>query len=214
MAGNRGLNHFYKVTPEQPAVMHVDDFDQNGETEAIVNYYFSDKKLYPKYSLDELLEQMPSWRRRFPSYEKYSNTSTEELFTTSEFPTMKTYTNYYAASCIFLMEKQSFTIVPMPIEAQFSAIYAIQPFQISGKTYVATAGNNDAVDVTLGKMDASKGCILTWNKEKNQFTTVKIQQSGFSASTQIRDAKLINPSILIASSNNAPLKIWQIAVKK
>jgi hypothetical protein len=214
MAGNRGLNHFYKVTPEHPAVMHVDDFDQNGETEAIVNYYFADKKLYPKYSLDELLEQMPSWRRRFPSYEKYSNISTEELLTTSEFPTMKTYTNYYAASCVFLLEKQTFTIKPMPIEAQFSAVYAIQPFQASGKTYVAVAGNNDAVDVTLGRMDASKGCMLTWDKQKNQFTTVKIQQSGFSASTQIRDAKLINPSILIASSNNAPLKIWQIAVKK
>ena len=37
--GNWGLNTKFKATPQRPLTMYVNDFDKNGKSEFIINWY-------------------------------------------------------------------------------------------------------------------------------------------------------------------------------
>lgn len=164
LAGNRGLNSFFTCSTSQPATMYVDDFDQNGETEAVVNYYFHDGVLYPKYSLNELLEQMPSFRGLFPRYAAYSSATSDKIFNKQQYPNMQSYFCYTFASTAFIRQEDKFKAYPLPYRSQFSPIYAFALFD--KENAILSAGNNYAVDVNQGRYDASFGSLQYWDNGK------------------------------------------------
>ena len=163
VGGNRGTNNFFKTSAKQPATMYVNDFDENGEQEAIVNYYFSDGVLYPKYSLNELLEQLPSWRGIFSRYSKYSAARSDEIFSEKKYPNTETYECHTFHSTAFIREGHEFQSHRLPQRAQFSPTYGIAAIKtVSSAPYVFTVGNNYEVDVNTARYDASYGTLSNW----------------------------------------------------
>ncbi len=164
IGGNRGLNGFFTCSNRYPATLYVDDFDDNGETEAVVNYYFRDYVLYPKYSLNELLEQIPSWRGQFPRYNKYSLAKSEDIFTTVKYPNMQTFYCYMFESAAFLSGKNNeYTMTSLPVQSQYSQVYSLAVFDVKNIPYLLAGGNNYGVDVNQARLDASMGSLQFWN---------------------------------------------------
>ena len=58
--GNWGLNTKFKASPARPVTMFVNDFDNNGKSEFIINWYPPlDQRAYPFAQKHELLAQIP-----------------------------------------------------------------------------------------------------------------------------------------------------------
>ncbi len=210
LLGNRGTNNFFKVSEKYPAVLYAADFDENDETDALVNYYFKDHILYPKYSLDELLEQIPSWRSIFTRYEKYSNTTSQEMFSKSKYPNMINKNCYNFESCLFLQnEKNEFVKTPLPVETQFSPLQSIASIETKGQHYFIGIGNNYGVDVNTGKYDAGFGNVMHWNQKE-----VKILpniNTDFQTVGDTRQVKVLktnnNEQVLLLSRNDNKLQL-------
>lgn len=205
LAGNRGENDFFKCSEKQPAVLYTDDFDKNGDRDAVINYFFNDGVLYPKNSLEEILQQMPAWRALFPNYKKYANTNTQTLFTKNEFPQMIKLECYNFSSGWFQNKGTSFSFHPFAIETQVSPLMGI----LTSDKYVFSGGNFYDVDVNIGRYDAFKAYV--WDLTKN-FTG--ISNSGFSPSGQVRDIKSIKLADgsqgVLCLSNNAEAQLYKI----
>jgi hypothetical protein len=100
----------------------------------------------------------------------------------------------------------SFTLVPLPLEAQIAPVYGILAgdFEGKGRTDFIMAGNFDAVKPELGKMSAGYGVYLRGDG-KGHFTPVLTRESGFLVPGQARDIQRVRTrkgSIYVVSRNN------------
>ena len=71
IAGNVGSNNQMKPANDKPVSLYFADYDNNGSIDPIIDYYIKDAS-YPYPSRDELIEQLPSFRKRFTDYKSYS----------------------------------------------------------------------------------------------------------------------------------------------
>ena len=79
IAGNKGLNTQMKA----PVTLLYDDFDANGTKDPLMAYQYGDK-LYPMLSRDDVLSQLPGFKKRFVTYETYAKTSFSDLLTAKQ----------------------------------------------------------------------------------------------------------------------------------
>ncbi len=100
----------------------------------------------------------------------------------------------------------SFTLVPLPLEAQLAPVYGILPgdFDGDGKTDLLLAGNFDGVKPEIGRMAASYGLFLKGDGAGN-FAPVRASESGFLVPGQARDIQRIRTrqgELYVVSRNN------------
>ena len=205
VAGNRGLNNFYQCSEDRPATIYYDDFDYNKEKEAVVNYYLRDGIMYPKYSLDELLEQLPSLRGMFTKYEDYSKVTSKKIFDKGKYPDMMTFRCHTFASTAFILGEKKFESYHLPSEAQFAPVNAIANLGTKERTKILTAGNNYRVDVNTGRYDADYGVLSYWNDAKK---SILPDTTDLSIIGEKRGVKILgsgDKKMVIISRNNGSL---------
>src|SRR4029079_15026007 len=83
IAGNDGLNSQMKATSQQPVTIDAADIDNNGSIDAIISYYIQGKS-YPLATRDEIIDQVPSLKTKFPSYKSYSEATINDIFTSEQ----------------------------------------------------------------------------------------------------------------------------------
>ena len=69
--GNQGLNNPFQASVREPLTLYARDFDSNGIDDPVLSYYVSDTA-YPVYARDDLLDQLPYLKKRFPEYHDYA----------------------------------------------------------------------------------------------------------------------------------------------
>ncbi len=112
----------------------------------------------------------------------------------------------------------SFTLVPLPLEAQIAPVYGIlaSDYDEDGKLDLLLAGNFDGVKPELGRMSAGYGLFLKGNG-KGGFATVKTPASGFLVPGQARDIQRIRTKqgelFVVTRNNDRPLVFRSDAVK-
>jgi hypothetical protein len=161
IAGNKGLNTQLKA----PVTLFYDDFDANGTKDPIMGYSYNNK-LYPMASRDDLLSQLPGFKKRFITYEAYAKTSFDDLFTDKQRKNAQYYEVETLETQLFLNNgKGQFTIGKLPIEAQYSTVSAIisGDWNKDGNVDIILAGNDSYQRVKFGKMDANKGQVFLGN---------------------------------------------------
>ena len=86
----------------------------------------------------------------------------------------------------------TFTLQPLPVEAQFAPIYATVAgdFDGDGKTDLLVGGNFFGVTPALGRYDASYGLMLRGDGT-GHFTAVDMEQSNLTIDGEIRDMKVL-----------------------
>ena len=84
--GNLGLNSQIKASVSEPATIYAKDFDNNGSVDALMCYFIQGKS-YPFYAKDDLQDQLPFIKKKYPSYEAYASQTIHDIFPAEELKT-------------------------------------------------------------------------------------------------------------------------------
>jgi hypothetical protein len=211
--GNHGLNSRFKASVSKPVTMYVNDFDLNGSIEQIICTYNGDKS-YPLAMKDDLVKQIPSLAARFKKFDDYKDATIEDIFSPEVLQRSLKLTARYLESCMMINTGQgSFRLTPLPIEAQFSPIYAIcaDDFDHDGICDILIGGNQYRAKPETGINDASYGLFLKGNKD-GTWKSVSSVKSGIFTKGEIRDLKNLNINgnrYIVVARNNDNLQFYK-----
>ena len=162
VAGNYGLNSFFKPTVEHPVEIFGNDYDKNGSFDPITTVYTRDQS-YILHPRNLMIDQIPSFEYRFRTFDQYSTTPFDRSFTPEEISSsLHLQCNMLQSVILEKNGDQSFVIHPLPIEAQFSPIYGIcfDDFNQDQLPDLLLVGNSYAEETVYGYYDASFGNLL------------------------------------------------------
>ena len=184
--GNLGLNSFYRADKDHPASVYAADFDNNGSYDAFPALYLpasqqdTAKRSFPAHGRDDAVKQMISMRSKFQNYKSYANSTIDQLFSEEQLKnSLILKANYFRSSYCRNDGNNKFTLVPLPMQAQISALngMAVDDFDGDGNLDVIINGNDWGTEVTVGRYDALNGLLLRGDGKGN-FTALSILQSG------------------------------------
>jgi hypothetical protein len=209
VVGNLGLNTRLHATPAAPATLYVKDFDGNGFPEQIVSLY-SEGASRPLALRDELLRALPNLKPRFPTYADYAGKATADLFGEAPAGATVKRVDTFATSLVHNDGDGSFTLAPLPREAQLAPVYGIlaSDFDRDGKLDLLLAGNFDGVKPEIGRMEASYGLLLRGDGQGG-VKPVRAGESGFLVPGQARDIQRLRTRrgdlYVVTRNNDRPL---------
>ncbi len=178
--GNCGYNDQFSTTnKDMPLQLYVNDFDDNGVIDPIMCYYIQGKS-YPMASRDELLDQVPSLKKKYVSYKDYADATITDIFPKEIVSQSKVlYCDQLASGILYNDGHNNFSFKPFPLEAQVSKIFgiAVDDFDNDGQKDILCSGNYFSYRVQLGRADASLGLFLKGMPNKG-FTAISPSQSG------------------------------------
>lgn len=218
IVGNVGLNTFYHASNEHPVYITAKDFDGNGGYDAIPSVFLEDRtgalKEFPAQGRDEVIERMPSMKKRFRDYKSFATATFDEIFPPENRKDGIRLKATMLQSCYLRNDGNGkFTMFPLPNEAQVSALDGMvtDDFDGDGNLDVLINGNDFGTEVTIGRYDALNGLLLKGDGT-GKFAPLSIQQSGIyipgngRALITLRGSK--DELIVAASQNKAPLKLF------
>ncbi|HMC55230.1 MAG TPA: VCBS repeat-containing protein [Gemmatimonadaceae bacterium] len=210
LIANLGLNSRFAASDSEPATMYVKDFDGNGSVEQVVAL-FNHGGSYPIALRDELAAAIPQLRGRFPTYRDFATKTVEQVFSGGELrdaTVKRAYT--FATSLLRNDGNGSFTLVPLPAEAQTSPVYAMRAADLDGdgKQDIMLAGNFDGFRPQIGPLQGNRGLVLRGDGS-GQFRAVPSAQSGFVVPGQARDVQVVRTrrgaEYVVARNSDTPL---------
>ncbi len=185
--GNRGTNYFCKTSPEKPAKMFINDFDNNGTIEQVLTQNIDGKDI-PIPLRREMSGQLSSLKKTILKFEDYASKSVYELFsedlinnslikTASTFESVIAYNN----------GDGTFKISILPMRVQLSCINQILTNDLNkdGIKDLIMAGNNFNYKPQFGRADASYGDVLLGNAN-GEYSWMPNSKSGFFMKGQVR----------------------------
>ncbi|MCO5945739.1 VCBS repeat-containing protein [Mucilaginibacter flavidus] len=211
VAGNHGLNSRFKATRQKPVSMYVGDFSRTGDIEQIVCTYNGDKQ-YPMVLRHDLVGELPYLKKKYLRYAQYKEQTMEDIFGTDLLQKMDKLDAYELRSSVLMNNRNgTFTMKPLPVEAQFSTVFAlvVKDYDGDGKADILLGGNFYQSKPEAGIYDASYGLLLKGDG-KGSFTAIKPQTSGIVIKGAVRDMKEIKAGknkLLIVAKNNDKTEI-------
>jgi hypothetical protein len=205
--GNWGLNTKFKGTLAKPMTMYVNDFDKNGKSEFIINYYSPlDSVAYPFATKTELTAQIPSLKKQILKYADYGNKTYEMLFTPEQRSNALRYEANYMESAILWNNKGNTDLQALPLEAQISPVFGIVVSDLDGdrKKDIWLGGNFYELKPQAGRHNASKGVLLK-QSDNRVFKYITPEAAGIKVTGEVRDAAVINKELLVARNNDKVL---------
>ena len=212
--GNYGLNTQFHCTEKEPMTMYFKDFDNNGSIDPILCYYI-DGVSYPAASLDDLTDQLPLLKKKFPEYKDYASATIHDLFADEELKSA-TILKAVTMQTIYLenQEKNGFKLHKLPLEAQYAPIYSITSIDANqdGKKDLLLCGNNTWTRIKFGRYSANHGVLLSGDGKGN-FSYVPQFKSGLNIRGNVRSIKAVkdkNKVQLVVGINNSKALLLQV----
>ena len=218
VAGNMGLNSFYRASEKEPVRIYAKDFDNNGAYDAIPSLYLSDsngvRKEYPALIFYDLIKQMIEMRRKFLNYRSFANATMSQLLPPKHLKNALILETNNFASCYFHNRGGGkFEIKPLPQVAQFSTINAMiaEDFNGDGNLDLAVSTNDYSTEVSVGRYDALNGLVLLGDGKGN-FNPLPIDQSGLfipgNGKGMVMPRTNNDRLLMVAGQNRGPLKAF------
>jgi hypothetical protein len=217
IAGNHGLNSRFKPTSEKPVSMYVNDFDLNGTVEQIICTYDGDKS-YPLALKHDLIRQIPALGNKYPKYEMYKDQQITDIFTADQLQNSIHLDVFVTETSLFINDGSGhFTRKPLPVEVQFSPVYAAKTgdYNGDGNPDILLGGNLYNVKPEVGRYDASYGSFLTGDG-KGGFRNVPANVSGFRLDGEIRDIMEVSTpdsKLMVVARSNDTLQVFKVLVR-
>jgi hypothetical protein len=211
--GNLGLNSYLQASPNEPARLYVADFAHNGTLQQILTFYKHGVS-YPVAGRDDLVRLIPSLRSKYPTYASFGASRVEDIFPAADLSqaTVRE-ARVFASSVAMAQADGTYRLASLPVEAQFSPVYATvaRDFDGDGKVDLLLAGNLYGVQPVLGAYDASSGVLLRGLGD-GRFTSAGAGNLGIEG--EVRDMKLVRLAgggsgglVIAVARNNATLLI-------
>ncbi len=218
IAGNTGLNTFYKSSKDHPVKIYAGDFNKDGGYDAVPSLYLPDKqnKLqeFPAFGRDDMIRQMIAFKARFTNYNSYAAASIDKVLTKQEMEqSLKLYANCLASCFIKNNGNGKFEIKQLPVEAQLSTVYATIADDVDGdgNLDLIITGNDHGIEIGTGRYDAFNGLVLKGDSNGN-FTPLGLQQSGLYIPGDGKSLAIIRSTnqkpLLLAGQNQGPLLLF------
>jgi ASPIC and UnbV/FG-GAP-like repeat/FG-GAP repeat len=220
VVGNLGRNSFYRASDEYPMRVYAKDFDKNGIFDMIPSLYLPDvngkMKEFPAQGRDDLLKQINAMRKKFPTYKSYGLAEMNQVLTEDERKGALILSANNLQTCLFHNEGNGkFRMIPLPAQAQFSAINGMvaEDFDGDGNLDLVMNANDYGTEPNVGRYDALNGLYLKGDGKGN-FTPLSILQSGIfipgngKALVKLKSAS--GKCLLAAGQNRGPLKIFEL----
>ena len=210
--GNLGLNSYIRASPKEPARLYIHDFAQSGGLQQILTFYKNGVS-YPLAGRDELVRAIPQLQSRYASYAEFGASRIQDIFPPSTLRQAEVREAYLFASSAALNNGDgTFTLQPLPTEAQFAPIYAALPgdFDGDGLTDVVVAGNFFGVTPARGRYDASYGLLLRGDGTGG-LAAVDLEESNLVIVGQVRHLALLRHAdggrLIVVARNDDTLRI-------
>ena len=227
IVGNLGLNSYYKASDQYPVRAYGKDFNNDGYYDMIPSLYLPDSngimKEFPAEGREDMIEQINSIRKRFPTYKSFAVATMDEIIPKEQRQGALTLKANNFHSVYLHNEGQGrFTMIPLPAQAQFSPLNGMvaDDFDGDGNLDLALNGNDYGTEVSVGRYDALNGLFLKGDGHGG-FMPESILQSGIfipgngKALVKLRGDKE-GKYLLAGSQNRGPLKLYELkrAVKE
>lgn len=212
--GNWGLNSKFKASVTRPLTMYVNDFDGNGKTEFIINWYPPlEDQAYPFATKPDLTLQLPGLKKSILTYEEYARKTYETLFPEEIRASSIAYEVNTLEHAILWNNQGAFSLQTLPLEAQFSPVYAIVADDLDqdGNVDIWLGGNFYGLKPQVGRQDASRGTFLRGNGGQ-MFEYINPDRSGLYVEGEVRDAWVVpgsSPKMMMVARNNAGMMVFR-----
>ena len=223
IVGNVGQNTFYQASDQYPVSITAKDFDKNGIFISMPSVFLPDvngvKKEFPAHGRDDIAKQLPSIKKKFATYKPFALATMDEILTPEQKKGALRMKANMLQSCYLRNDGSGkFTMIPLPTEAQFSAIngMVVDDFDGDGNLDVLINGNDYSTEVSTGRYDALNGLLLKGDG-KGGFTPLTILQSGIYIPGDGKGlVKLLGASgdyLIAASQHKDVLKLFKLKKK-
>lgn len=222
IAGNLGLNSFYRASDQYPVHLYAKDVDNNGSFDAVPTIFLPTsnedtvRKEYPVHTREDMVRQIISTRAKYPNYKSYAQAPFSKMFTPAEMKDMLILkANNFQHALIRNVGNGKFRWEALPAIAQISCLNGMMVEDVNrdGNPDLLINGNDYGTEVSVGRYDGCNGLVLLGDG-KGGFAPASILQSGLfipgngKALVRFRD-----PSgkkyLIAASQNRGALKIFR-----
>ena len=219
IAGNLGLNSFYRASEKHPARIYAKDFDNNGSYDAIPSLYLRDeegnKKEFTAQTRDDIVKQMIGMRAKFQNYKTYASATFDKVLSPGELKdALVLEATDFSSSIILNKGNAKFEIRSLPVAAQISVINGMsaEDFDNDGNLDLVINGNDYGTEVSVGRYDAFNGLFLKGDGKGN-FQPKSITESGIyipgNGKAVVKSMSADGKCILFASQNRGALKVFR-----
>ncbi len=211
IAANHGLNSRFRATQADPVEIWVDDFDRNGSVEQVIAIR-NEGRPHPMALRHDLIDQIPSLIRAYPTYESYAGQSVHDVFSEEQLRNAIHHRVVQLQSVVGWNDGQGrFRIEPLPFEAQLAPMYGIEVTDIDadGKPEILMGGNLYETKPEVGRYDASYGVVTAVDRSGLQ--TLPFAQSGFWVTGPVRKIELLRVDgrrLLVVARNDDSLTVF------
>lgn len=216
MLGNLGLNSNYKASRDEPVSIYVSDLNKDGVDDPILAHFIQGVNR-PAHPRDDILIQVAPFKKKYPSYASYAETTLEKLLEGAKPSVMRSQT--FTTSYLENKGDGRLELRVLPVEAQVAPVYGIVAGEFTGDEFddIVLVGNFYSPEVLSGRYDAFSGLMLKGDGNGN-FKPMSMQQSGVFvpgdakglARLETQDHKIL----LLAAQNNDSLKVLESKIKR
>lgn len=201
LLGNAGLN---SVISKTPLGLFINDFDNNGVKEQVLCFKRNDA-YYPYVLYSDMLKQIPSVRKKNPTYLEYSRKNINEIFDKSSVTEATLLTADFFCSVLLLNQgRDSFKIVNLPTTSQLTKLYDFYVLDFDHDQFsdVIFVGNDEIIKPQLGtNMGISVG-LLKGNGD-GSFNSISFSDSGLYLQGECREVFQDGNKILFIVNNDS-----------
>ncbi len=211
IAGNRGLNTQLRLSLEAPAFLHAADFDRNGTVDPLMSAVVGQERVLVHWR-DELVMQLPSMARRFPTHATYAAATFGDVLRDAERSVAQHLQASVAASSVFEnLKGRTLQRHDLPILAQVAPVQAllIGDYNRDSNLDIITAGNLFGMRAAVGRQDAGRGRLLLGDGAMG-FTIVP--GAGLQAAQDVRELRQIDSrgqDLILVASSDGHLEVYR-----
>ncbi len=229
--GNLGLNSYLTASRQEPARLYLGDFAHDHTVQPILTVYKHGVSV-PVATRDELIRAVPELRSRFPTYASFGASRLEDLFPQPELRGARVLEAYDFATSVALNNGNgTFTLRPLPIEAQFSPVTTslAGDYDGDGRVDLLLAGNDYGIPPLVGRYDASYGLLLRGTgtggdrgasgaaasaRGRGLFEAVDLSRSGLVLDGQVRHLRALRQAggsqLIVVARNDDKLQVLRV----
>lgn len=218
VAGNLGQNSNYKASFEQPMTIMGKDLDGNGSFDAMIFCFMKDEdgsqKPFPMHTRDDLISQLISIRKKYPSYRGFGHATVNDLWTEKDKEgAVVLKATDMNTSLITGNGTGTFSISALPQDAQMAPVYGMITKDIDrdGNLDLIMIGNDFGMEPFTGRHDAFMGLYMKGNG-KGGFAPLSIAQSGIYVAGDgkgLASVQSTKGDLLVATQNQDSIKVFR-----
>lgn len=214
VVGNMGINWQWNITSPGGLKLYAGDFDKLNRIVPVIAITEQGRE-FPYASRDELLDQIPSLKKKYTDYVSYSKATLGEMLPAEKLKGAVSLSASEYRSGILENANGKLVFHPLPIEAQAAPVYAIALSDMDGdgKQDIVLGGNVRQTRVRMGKNDANLLQVFSNNGGLN-FNYLPQRKSGFYVNGDMRDLAILQANgsrYLVGAMNNAPLIAYRFS---